>query len=114
MEYRIKVNDKNKWINNIFESKNTEDMLVLEVDCRAKRLSVFSGSIITGENSSSGHIITFFKTDDTLYAENNPEEFSEIIIYGISEYRFITNGGKYNTSLIFIPHSTTAKNIYGK
>ena len=98
MEYKLKVTDELKWIDNICEMKNTDEVLVLYVDFHPKRLMLIEGGSYEGDKEYQG--VAFMKDEETLYAEG--DQIGEVMVMTDNKTRMFIRHSKYELTLVFI------------
>jgi len=112
MEYKLKVTDELKWINNILEVKNTDDVLVLIVDFTPKYLEFFNTTISGQGERWDG--FDFMKDEDTICAEG--EQQGSVYIETENETYKYADFGKYSVTLVFVKDFSNNKTkcVYSK
>jgi len=102
MEYKLKVTDELKWIDNICEMKNTDEVLVLYVDFHAKRLFFIEGGSYE-ENNKEYRGVAFMKDEETLYAEG--EQIGEVMVLTDKNVSMFMRYSKYELTLVFVKNA---------
>lgn len=112
MEYKLKVTDELKWINNILEVKNTNDILVLIVDFSPKYLEFFNTTNWGQGERWDG--FDFMKGEETIYVEG--EQQGSVLVETKDETYKFADYGKYSVTLVFVKDfsSNKAKCVYSK
>jgi len=112
MKYKLKVKDDLNWISNIFEVKNTKDVLVLVVSFTPKYLEFFSAGSLESNGEWNG--FAFLKQDETLYAEG--EQVGEVMVFTENGVERYLEFGKYNVKAVFVDNISyvRSKLIYPK
>ena len=83
MEYKIKVFDKNKFIDSIWVNKNTEEVLEFWIDFKPKYLDVFEISRSFGEGWDEG--IVALNGEKTLYAKEADVFAKTEVFFGVKQ-----------------------------
>lgn len=84
MEYKIKVFDKNKFIDSIWVSTNTEEVLEFWIDFKPKYLDVFEISRSFDEGWDKG--IVALNGEETLYAKEVDAFARTEVFFGVKEW----------------------------